>query len=421
MKTTYTVIDYYFPSCQKDKKKQTKKNYVNFSTVDEVKSHLIKLAKKHKFTINVDELKDEWGSYRFGGRISQKPEKFADHCVVVEKGFLPADIVTALQNKEITFDTRGHNNVGFTKGESASQEYFIKDFIRRQESAVEGAKSLPDNCFALDKVYRPVAPGETFEAEAYCWDCDARMKYVLTDEKTLTLIDGGVYYDIKDKQPDRWEYKLTDIKLIPKCEALKFAKSRKLVATINVPTGKLIFQNHFGKDNIIRDAPKGEEYKSPGLNSILGREKIMHYLASQDVGFGQMGNMSVAIYTNGKDEIIVGNTNIDDMLSDRQAAVDGEYGKVDAERLLEYKEELKSMRAFKKRLTKGNFKLKGEIGLAVWRWMCADEKVYTAANIEVDKDDDVVKVKVQKGKYKIEHYYDMSNGTDPLYSWLKKV
>lgn len=423
MKPTYTVIDFYFPATQKSKNKQTKNNYTNFSTLDEVKSHLLALAKKHKFTINVDELKDQWGSHRFGGMISK--DNYADHCVTVEKGFLPKDIATALENKEIKFDTRGHNNVGFTKGESSAQEYFIKDFIDRHKRAVEGAKKLPDNHFALDKVYSPIAVGDTIEAECYCWDCDSRMRFLLIDEKTITLIDGSVYYGIRDKYcknpNDRYEYKLTDLKLIPKCEALPFLKTRKMVSTINVPTGKIIFQNYFGKNDIIRDAPIGQEYNSPGLNSLLGRYKIMQYLASQDVGYGQMGNMSIGIYTNGKDEIIIGNSNWNYMLSSCQDTVNGEYGKIDSEQLIEYKKELKSLLAFQRILIKGNFKLKGEISLAVWRWMCADEQVYNNANITADKYDDVVKVKVQKGKYRIEHFYDMANEKNPLYSRLKKV
>lgn len=423
MKPTYTVIDFYFPSTQKSKSKQTKNNYKNFSTLEKVKNYLISLAKKHKFTINVEELKDQWGSHCFGGMVAK--DKYADHCIVVEKGFLPKDIVKALKNKEIEFDTRGHNNVSFTKGEESAQEYFIKDFIDRHSRAVKGAKELPDNVFALDRVYRPVAVGETIEAECYCWDCDARMQFLLVNEKTITLIESRTYYDIQNKycknSDDRYEYKLTDLKLVPKCEALPFLKTRKMVSTINVPTGNLIFQNHFGKDDIIRDAPKGEEHKSPGLNSLLGRNKVMQYLASQDVGYGQMGNMSVAVYTNGKDEIIIGSTNYKDMLSDRQAAVNGEYGEIDAEQLLKYKAELKSIRAFQKIVTEGKFKLKGEISLTVWRWMCADEQVYNAANITAEEYMDVVKVKVQKGKYRIEHFYDMSRGRNPLYSRLKKV
>lgn len=418
MNPTYTVLGYYFPGDNREKKKMTKDNYINFSTFDEVKAHLLSLTQKHNITINVEELKDNWGSQRFGGRITK--EVFADYCVVVFKGFLISDITEALKNKEISFNTRGHNNVMFAKGEESSQKHFKEEFESRYNRIVEGAEKLPDNIFTLSKLYQPIGVGEILmESECYCWDCDARLQFVLVNEKTVSLIDGSYYYKLSDKFAEN--LKLTDLKLIPECPALPFLKTRKMVARIKVPTGKLIFQNHFGEDKIIRDAPKGEEYKSPGLNSLLGRNKIMQYLASQNVGYGQMGNMSVAVYSNGKDEIIIGDTYYEDMIFDREAAISGKYGEIDVERLEEYKTELKLYKNFKKLITEGGFKKKGEISLDVWRWMCADKQIYDAAKIKAYDHMDVVKVNVQKGEYEIEHYYDMAQESNPLYSRIKKI
>lgn len=426
MKPVYTVIDYYVPANQNDKnRKQTKDNYHNFSSFDEVKRFLTSYSKKHKFNINLNELKNKFGSHRFGGKIAK--DVFADHCIVVEKGFLPADIANALENKTISFDTRGHNNASFTKGEAASQKYFLKEFSERYARAVGATIKLPDNNFTLDKVYRPIAPGEEImESECTCWDCEARLQFILVDKKTVSVIDKSYYYDLQDKLcktlDEKIDFKLNDINLIPKCSGLSFVKSRKMVAHINVPTGKLIFQNHFGENDIIRDKPKGKEYSSPGLNSIAGRNEIMQHLASQNVGFGQMGNMSVGVYTNSKDEIIIGNSYYKDMLGDRENALSGKYDmEFTKEEIDERNNEVRLLRKFDRLLKKGNFKLKGTISLAVWRWMCADKSVYDAAKIKAGEHMDVVKVNVQKGKYKIEHYYDFSKENDPLYSRIKKV
>lgn len=253
-------------------------------------------------------------------------------------------------------------------------------------------------------------PGEYFhDNEAYCFDCGGRHHLTVVDEKTVSLLSYSNFDKKREEKGFKWldftfRYDPADI---PVCPAKSLVESKKMVSEINVPSGQLLFANFF-KEEKIYDFPKEGKYKEENsINGLLGRFNLMQYLATQNIGYGQMGNMSVNVFVNkAGDEIIIGN----------------DYGydnKTDREYTIKHK----------------GFKNLGSISLSVWRWMCGDLEVLQGHgevvpdNIKVNKqteDDykDYILTKVKPGTWVIEHYYDLmtDEDEDKIYSklYLKK-
>ena len=166
-----------------------------------------------------------------------------------------------------------------------------------------------------------------------------------------------------------------------------------LRATIQVKSSKLIFTNVFPKT--ISPDSKDERNIRISLEGMMGRQKIMGYLASVGVLFAQMSNMSVSIWVS-KDgrEIIVA----DPYYEDR--AEDGD----DEQRLDRDK--------FDTYIKAGGFINKGEISCDVWRWEATDyengKKVLELKKKKKDGWDykDIIEVEVSGTSASMEHYYD---------------
>ena len=170
----------------------------------------------------------------------------------------------------------------------------------------------------------------------------------------------------------------------------------KLVAEISVPSGKLIFTNYFDKEEIY-------SLDKADINCVAGRYELMKHLAEKNIGYGQMGNMSVSVFVNAaKDEIIIG----------------GNYAYTEDDEEIE--------------IEHPGYTELGSISLSVWRWMCGDAKILKQHGEELPKIKyggetctnyrDYVGVKVQPGTWVIEHYYDFGNDDSKIYSklYLKK-
>ena len=245
------------------------------------------------------------------------------------------------------------------------------------------------------------------DVEVYCFSCDARSYLVLLDEKTLGLIPSTEYWKIADASGKKYGYKANkeDCKCCPTSDLVK---AGKLVSEIEVPSGELIFQNFFKTDELY-DYVGEDKYQRTSINSLLGRNELMQHLGTNNVGYGQMGNMSVNIYSNGID-IIIGDYL--DRYEDNKWYYDENPDKLNDE----IKEDISKGEAFKKELEAGGYEDLGNISLDVWRWMCMDAKLLAEHNEEPDED--AVKVNVPKGTYVIEHYYDISYD-EYIYSRIK--
>lgn len=237
-----------------------------------------------------------------------------------------------------------------------------------------------------------------FDINFYCFNCGLTHHMILVDEHTVSFIDYSTYDDVREIIKDNVSSH------IPDCSVKSYCEDKKLVSEIDVPTGELLFVNHFNNDDIY-SLPEKEEYRAENsLNCIGGRFNLMKYLSTKNIGYGQMGNMSVSVFlSDSGDEIIIGD--------------DYGYNEEDEEYEIEHK----------------GFKNLGSISLSVWRWMCGDLKVLRehkeevpsnlVMNGHINKDyKDYVLANVKLGRWIIEHYFDFCGRGDIIYSklYLKK-
>jgi len=264
------------------------------------------------------------------------------------------EIAQGLRNKSITFANMGHS---------------VNPIIEQLES--------------------PYGGNNLERKEIYCFNCGKNLGLKMVDNVILTFPEECITVHIQEK--------------------------KKLEADINLPTGEVVFQNFFRKDKL-HHGPTNE-FGYSDINSLFGRKTLMDYLASQDVGYGQMGNMSVSIYSNLEDEILVCDAYMDEKISNlndveqypedfeeediKQAKIDGKFAK-----------------AFQEYIDKRQIVRLGKISLSMWRWVCADMSVLEKAKEKID--DDAIVFNVNKGTWHVEHYFEFAyRGNDnSIYSKL---
>ena len=306
-----------------------------------------------------------------------------------KKGLKITTIIEGLKNGNITFLKNNHR---------------VNPIIRNIEERM--------------RFYTYINYGDSVcDVDIYCFNCGLRMSLFLIDEKTVALYHGDKY-DFYDKRKSN-NIKLDDIK---DCITTELLNNKKLCSEIECSTGKIIFQNCFQTEHLHTDP--NNKYGYPDINSLLGRNELMQYLSTQNVGYGQMGNMGVSVYSNNKDEIII--TEYGSCLEEQ---MDDDPGFTDEERESSYnyykREKEKNDRKnsiiyFKEYLKNNNHKYLGKISLSVWRWSCADESVLKLNNEEIGKD--AVIANVKPGIYEIEHYFDFLRNNQKeniIYSRIK--
>ncbi len=244
--------------------------------------------------------------------------------------------------------------------------------------------------------------------EQNCFNCGEQLYVIVLDDKTIGYIPSGYYWDVAEASGQKYGYKAKK-EDCPCCSAKPLIDAGKLTAEINFPSGEVIFQNYF-KDKALYEIQK-EGYHS--INALQGRNELMQDLASRDVGYGQMGNMSVTVYTNNRDEVIIGSSL--ECYEDNLSYYTENPNNIDEDWL----EEKKKAEEFKKILEDGNFISVGYISLGVWRWMCADLRTLEKYGEKPRKDRGSIKVKLTPGTYVIDHFYDLSDGEDFIYSTIK--
>lgn len=297
-----------------------------------------------------------------------------------------------------------------------------QDMIKKYSDLVsagdfEENKVKPSSMLSFYKAEKKIEFGKClFQVEHYCFNCDARMYVFLFDEKTIGYIDSNIYWKIADESGKKYEFIATK-EHCPECAASHLVKKQKLTSEIEFPTGEVVFTNYFQTEILYKDI----ENKYASINSILGRDKLMQVLAKQNVGYGQMGNMSVHIYSNENDEIIVGN-NLD-YYEGNKYYYDNNPEKIDDD----WVKTVEITEKFKKELEDGNFKNMGRISLSVWRWQCADKQILEYHKDKTVKEAkknymDIVNCKVQPGRWKVEHFYDFQTPeSEIIYSRLKLI
>jgi len=300
---------------------------------------------------------------------------------------------------------------------------FLNESINKhkKEKDKSGYVEMLKAMLELDVAFGEIIPESR---DVYCFNCGENFSLVLMNETTVELIDWPTTKKLsKEKNIKSYELRLIDSE-IPDCCMKEMMEAGKMVSEIQVPTGELIFENYFNTEKLY-DFPKEiNSYDAENsINAIRGRYNLMQYLATENVGYGQMGNMSVSILKK-KDgtEILIGNDYYCDDKSDY------EFDGTNYDEFPDYE----------------GFDLMGEISLSVWRWMCADKQTlidagepcrpdkyeketreWSEIHEKKSKYEDIIQVNVKPGTWVIEHYFDFERRTSKeslIYSrlFLKK-
>lgn len=406
---TYSVQIVYLPKKGDIEKKSSKFDYNYFPTKEGVKGFLAKTIENHNLPIDIESVDLDVEEIRLGGLIGKNPDtgerEYAEYCILIDSGYKLQDIADNIDSYE--FDVRGHNSIGFTKELEGSKDYFKETFIKLVEGAKNLAEKLPDNPFSLENYYGLVSIGKSIkdDEKGYCWDCGGRFNFILANENTLTVIDQIYRYNfLKGKYGNDFDssqahrFKIDDI---PMCDVDSNIKKTGIVTHIDVPSGKFIITNHFGKNDDIYD-PEDDRIGYESINALSGRIKLAGVLADKDIAYGQMGNMSIDVYVNESGtEIIIG---------------DGYY----------YDGNQEDVRSFE------GFKNIGSISLSVWRWQAADKEILERFNYPIpenleegevvdNESIDYALLNIKPGRWKVEHFYDVSECEDGIYSKLTLI
>ena len=398
MKPVYNVRIYYTPSKPSDRKRDLADYYHQFASFMAAKMFILTLSAREGLNIRASSVKNR--DNHFGGLIGewnkdQKKNVFANHSISLKKGYLFADIVAEITSGKIRIIDQGHNHVILSKTKILPE---LKERLAAKlEHNLKSAENLPDNSYALDAVHFPIGIGDTFEIGAHCWDCDCSLDGILIDEGTVVLVDRYKTHDIRDK-----DHKILDARIVPVCPLKELKLKDRVVTEIEVSTGQMVIANAFRQDSLYK---RPDEYKiENSISGLMGRVGLARHYEGLNVGYGQMGNMSMCVYRkdDGTELIFGPEYDFDDAETDGEAEV--------------------SFPGFKR--------IGESISLAVWRWMCADKTVLAEHGEKIPKglrknghkeEDyrDFVLADVVPGRWVIEHYYDIGRFKDKrIYSKL---
>lgn len=367
---------------------------------------------------------------KFGGRMRQGVMKVSElreleKNQVTKENFAPElislpEIIEGLNNGTIKIDAKGHN-ISYAKG---NNDYFINEIKKYVEELLPQAierskpefwleKKDPTNkteeeiasdlstSNSLAEIYtklqtRKFRPYERIGAmgssrEFYCHNCGDRHDLMIVNANTIALAPT---YD--QKQAGNLD------------AVCMFADGLKpKVVELDMPSGDIVFANYFmveGQDrheDTVYD-PKEDKYDQYSVSDHRGRTNRMNKLAESGIGYGQMGNMSIGIYVNKqRNKIIIGDSYPED-----------EVGEIN----LDYRQ-----------AKKDGFIYCGSISLGVWAYYLVDREnmvKYNTAPVEggwrkdiesknLTKDNkdgyyDRIIANVQKGKWRLTHYYDVT-------------
>lgn len=248
------------------------------------------------------------------------------------------------------------------------------DYVGQHNNTIE-LKKLPDMIEYLETSQNINTP-YLFDPEYFCFNCGSYLHLIIIDEVTVALEDLQYFWE-KEKEGFTKKH-------LQECPAKQLVKDKKIITEISVPSGELLFVNCF-------ETPEIYDFKEPSqhsINALMGRAELAKYLATKNIGYGQMGNMSISVFINkNRDEIIIG---------DIEKEFDG-------------------------------FEERGRISLSVWRWMCGDIQVLKSHGEELPAElkpsmkisygyEDYILLNVKKGIWRIEHYFDFHNSD--IYSKL---
>ncbi len=166
--------------------------------------------------------------------------------------------------------------------------------------------------------------------------------------------------------------------------------------TIPLPSGKLVINNHFDADFSL-EPPDDKRYSYYNINGMRGQMRTCKWFLEQGIAYGQMGNMDMTVFSNGK-SVIIGNS-----VEGVRSFIDYcRYSKEDKSQL----PKLRSKRdEYWKILKSGKFKEVETISLRVWRYEAVDsDKLAEFHGAPVDEEENCI-VPLEGTSLRFEHYY----------------
>lgn len=311
--------------------------------------------------------------------------------------------IERVKSGDIYIDTNGHNrslNGSFEHSQKVLRKRIIDriewDYNYHKKKSEENISDIhhatimwmleSDNAYTPDNIWSRLC-----EIDYECHACGERhLKLYLKDNDTISIRKWNCSGNIMNRE---------SFKSWHTYEPCIFANGYKPMKTrINIPTGNLVFCNHFGE---FPDAPEGMEYDTEySLNNLLGRRNIAEHLAKSCIGYGQVSNCSISIYISEDGKSIRILDKVDYILDDATY-----YDTSDE--IMPDDEKKEFDRACN--LVKG-YKRIGSLSLDVWRWMCADKMVINEERLDINNNNscsDVVECEVKSGEWEISHYYDI--------------
>lgn len=320
------------------------------------------------------------------------------------------EILQGLKNKTVSINFNGHFNVNFV-GQDQLSSRFIKDFEEDVNHEVSYMNGKGDDKWSnrdgedMKKVNSDMR--EFYRRKLYC---DYDLEWNFWDWKGRDCPNCGermfFYMDNEKKQVfTSCTYKSEELKNEKICE---FSDPKPYKGKIFL--SEAVVANYFKKDyGAIREIE--DYYSRYNINSLAGRVRTADWmLENQKRAYGQMGNMSVAVYLNkDRNHILIANSWIGDLESYDYSGEAIEKAK----NILD------------------NYDYLGRISLEVWRYEVADfsntglEKKEIKEYQKKKKNDyyqDNIIFNVVPGEYEFTHYYDIQeNESDIIYGEFKLI
>lgn len=165
--------------------------------------------------------------------------------------------------------------------------------------------------------------------------------------------------------------------------------------SISIPSREVIFVNFFRDE--VNPEPENRHSLEFSLNCLNGRRNRADFYAKHNnVGYGQMGNMSIGIYSSDT-EILAVDPWFEDVLLGMHGNIE-EY--IDLMGAPSREEDAWKLDNY---LKLHDFKWQGNLSLAMWRFECTDGNV---GNFETSKYDDVIRFPINGTALTAHHYYD---------------
>ncbi len=332
------------------------------------------------------------------------------------------DLADGLESGLISVLENGHNTVKLNKrvrGRVSRMDALIAEYQAKiLKKAPEKNPGDHENMllYYRSKLETELKVGSIIlDVESECTSCGAHLYAVLIDEHNISYIDSTHYWELAEASPDKYEYE-PHIEELGYCEAIKIIKARKLKTNIKIETGELVFVNSFENPELY-GFNDDRDYTGPGTGTLLGRDRLMQHLGKKNVGYGQMTNMDVTIYSNGF-EVLIG-ADISEKIYDDKRYFHENHFKMDKYKAYALEMEIKEMERFQEMLLSNEFVRQGNMSLSVWRWMCADKSILRSVGEHVPANRrEGISVNVAPGTWSVEHYYDFPYRSNLIYSRL---